>query len=354
MTRLCFFAGNIDLAGGTERVTATIANALQDSGVQVTILSLWGQDKPFFDLHPDIQLERLFSRRIPYSALFWIVAVKLRFFLLRNKFDYLIDTDAMLSLASIPAVARSNLKHVCWEHFGYNADYGWVLRRFARRMVIRFADKIVTLTDRDRGLWLANGACAANTVAIPNPLSFNLPEHFPAQATREVLAIGRLVPEKGFDLLLRAWAIASPELPGWCLKIVGEGKDQAHLTELVGQLALTKVVRFFPFSKDVHQHYRSAALYCLSSRFEGFGMVLLEAFAYGVPAASFACEAGPVTLVGDGGVLVEPGNVTALATALVYLAHTPDYARYSTAARQIASQYELPRVIARWQKAILQ
>lgn len=354
MSRVCFFVGNIDLAGGTERVTSSIANALQDSGLKVTVLSLWGQGKPFFDLHPDIRLERLFSRRIPFSALFWLAAIKLKWFLLRNEYDYLIDTDAMLSLASAPALAGSNAKHVCWEHFGYHISYGWALRSFARRMVIRFADKIVTVTDRDRTLWLVHGASSEKTVTIPNPLSFAFPEHVPTQAAREVLAVGRLAPEKGFDLLLQAWAIARPELPGWHLKIVGEGKEQANLMALVARLRLTKTVRFFPFSKDVHQHYRSAALYCLSSRFEGFGMVLLEAFAYGVPAVSFACETGPITLVGDGGMLVEPENVVALAASIVHLAYTPDYPRYSTAARQIASQYGLPDVIALWQRAVLQ
>lgn len=119
------------------------------------------------------------------------------------------------------------------------------------------------------------------------------------RTSRLAIAVGRLTHQKGFDLLLRAWSQVEQGGGDWSLVIVGSGEDENALKALAQELELRNV-DFVPASSDIESWYDKSSVFLLSSRYEGFGMVLLEAMAKGLPVVSFDCVAGPRELVDDG------------------------------------------------------
>jgi glycosyltransferase involved in cell wall biosynthesis len=136
-----------------------------------------------------------------------------------------------------------------------------------------------------------------------------------SQASRTVLAAGHLIHRKGFDLLIRAWnKIPADVRDGWRLRIVGDGEEEQTLKALVATLPLAGTVDFPGRSRNMAEEYRSAGLFVLSSRKEGFGMVFLEAMGFALPVVAFDCENGPAEIVVNGktGLLVPPEEIDSL------------------------------------------
>lgn len=140
----------------------------------------------------------------------------------------------------------------------------------------------------------------------------------PGDGRFRFLSVGRLSRQKGQDILLRALAIARPDLPPVTLTLVGGGVEEAALRRLCSRLGLDDVVTFTGYASDPTAHFRAADCFVLPSRWEGFGMVLLEALQFGLPLLAADCEFGPADLITDPaiGELVEAGSAEALAAGL--------------------------------------
>ena len=164
-----------------------------------------------------------------------------------------------------------------------------------------------------------------------------------------VVAAGRLVPQKGFDVLLRAFARV--DAPDWDLVIFGEGPERARLEALRASLGLHDRVRLAGTSDVLADELARSSLFVLASRFEGFPNVLCEAMAVGLPVIATRCPAGPEEIVRDGvdGRLVGVDDVAGLARAMQELMTSPDTrARMSAASREVSERYGLARVVAEW------
>jgi glycosyltransferase involved in cell wall biosynthesis len=219
-----------------------------------------------------------------------------------------------------------------------------------RRQLGRF-DAIVVLTGDDARDYRAelNGA-ATRVEQIPNALP-ELGGGTSPLEEKAVVAAGRLTGQKGFDLLIRAFAKVVPERPDWELRIYGDGSQRSELERLVAELGLAGRVRLMGATSDIGEELARASVFALSSRFEGFGMVLVEAMSKGVPVVSFDCPRGPSEIVDDGvdGVLVPNGDVDALATALVELTGDEQRRRsLGAAALEKSRRYEIGAIGARW------
>ena len=355
MKKICFFGGNLNHSGGTERVSTAIANGLAKQGYDVVMLNLYEGLEPFFEQHPLIKNEQLYSKNVSMAKNYFSTVLKLRAFLKQHKIETLIVVESMLALFSLPAVVGLNINHITWEHFNYNVDLGKKTRRIARYLSRLFSDSIITLTERDKQIWQQRTVGRAKIVAIPNPSPYSISDHTPTLNNKIVLAVGRLTYQKGFDLLLQAWAIlkTKPEAKDWILQIVGEGEDKPLLDSLIYSLNLTDSVTIYPFSNQVSRYYQQASIYCMSSRFEGLGMVLIEAQSFGLPCVSFDCDIGPREIIEHGvsGCLAEPNNVVHLADNLLCLIQldTDSYLEMSKNSKfNIIHKFNDDEIIKQW------
>lgn len=318
--KILFLIGNLNNSGGTERVCSIIANGLSDNGYQVVITSISQGTQPFFPINNNIKVNNLFDTvgRALYRTP--SIIYKLRRVLIAEKIDILIIVESMSVLFSLPAIQGLSIKHICWEHFNFKIDLGKSSRRLARQLAAYYCDIVVTLTDRDRNFWLANTNNKSQIVTIANPCPFIEEKSFSEKNTKMVLAVGRLTYQKGFDLLLDSWRKVNKDFPDWKLIIAGEGEDRSLLEDYLSKHDLSDSVYFVGNTNHIDQYYEKAEIFCLSSRFEGFPMVLLETLSYGIPVVAFDCNTGPAEILENtGSILVPDGNTSLLSEGLIKL-----------------------------------
>lgn len=228
-----------------------------------------------------------------------------------------------------------------WLHLIYARLFQYRQRNFATKY-----SKVILLTERDRILW----GNKSNLMVIPNPLSFKT-EKTAALINKKILAVGRLIAQKGFDLLIEAFSQIAKKYPEWNLIIVGEGQDEAFLTELINLKGLKDRITIMPPRKDIQDILMDSSIYALSSRYEGFGLVLTEAMECGVPCVAFDCECGPSEIINDNidGFLVEDGNVNQFAEKLEILISDHELRkRMGAQAKQNVKRFGIENVMQKW------
>lgn len=354
MKNVCFLIGNLNNSGGTERVTSLIANKLcEDNRYNIFILSLWEGQKPFFSLNTNIKTYSLYNIKPSFKRQLFPTIKKIRNFVKDNQIDVLIDVDSILCVFTVPALIGLSTKHICWEHFNFKTNLGLRYRDLGRFLATKFCDYIVVLTKKDKEFWedgIKN--IRARIIVIPNPTPYEYNNYIPNFDNKIVLAVGRLTFQKGFDLLLQAWKQVVSVKEDWKLQIVGNGEDESKLKNLANQLNITDSVEFIPATKNIVEYYQSASIFCLSSRFEGFGMVILEAMSFGLPVVSFNCEVGPDELVEHhkNGLLAEPLNITDLSDCLLEMMNVPDeiYKKYVLNSKTYSNKYLIGNIVDKW------
>jgi len=149
----------------------------------------------------------------------------------------------------------------------------------------------------------------------------SLRQRLSRQTAKTVVAAGRLFPQKGFDLLIPAFAEVAREFPDWRLHIYGTGPKRDRLRRLIDELGVRDNVRLMGRTDRLDEKLADASLFVLSSRFEGLPMVMLEAMTHALPVVSFDCPTGPADVIvhGENGLLVPPGDVAGLAQAMITL-----------------------------------
>ncbi|BDR53862.1 hypothetical protein KIM372_17690 [Bombiscardovia nodaiensis] len=171
-----------------------------------------------------------------------------------------------------------------------------------------------------------------------------------------ILSIGRLTPQKGFDLLVEVAHVVLPQHPTWEWVVLGSGEQEQKLVELAAETNVGKQLHFVGNVSDVEQYYRQAAMFVLTSRYEGLPMVLLEAKAHRLPVVSFDCETGPSELILDGvnGYLVAEGDCTAMSDCINLLIKNPEErSRFSRSSMDDTERYHVENVKRQWQQLLL-
>ncbi len=227
----------------------------------------------------------------------------------------LITTNVYLAFAAF--LAKKRLPHhkmeiVSCEHFTVTAT-SKITNLFRHFFYSRI--HVVMLTEQDRD-FIQRKYSPINCVCIPNAIPFPL-QSYNGKNSKTIIAIGRYTRQKGFDLLIRSFALIANAHSDWTLKIIGDDYgDEKLLRMLIEEHQLGNVI-LEPSSSHIENFYKEAAFYVMSSRFEGLPMVLLEALSFGLPIISFDCPTGPALVVGDvNGILVENGNISLLAEAM--------------------------------------
>ncbi|GGL46473.1 glycosyltransferase family 4 protein [Planomonospora parontospora] len=365
--------------GGTIRATFDLATELS-ARHDVEVISVFRHaDEPFLPLGPGVRLRALVDLREgarvrwPYarraerlsgepSALVhpeerayasfsaWSDEV-LRRELRRLRTDVLVTTRAGLNIMAA-RFARRRVVTIAQEHLHFEAHKPGLFEEI-RRWYPEL-DAVVTLTEADERDYRAMlGGSRTGVFTIGNGLAGG-PRPRSRQENRIVLAAGRLVPVKGYDRLLKAFARVVEVRPDWRLRIYGEGRVSDKLVRLAVKLRLHNNVAFMGPTGDIEGELAKASIHAVSSRFEGFGMTIIEAFACGVPVVSFDCPRGPREIITSGrdGLLVPADDVDALADGLLAMIEDEEGRRRMAAnALETARDYDIAMIADRWEEA---
>lgn len=355
--RIAFFSGDITRSGGTENVSIIIANALvETSSFDICFISLFEEmDEPFFDIDPRIERYTVYS--VPTHGIqhYLDTVGKLKRLVTRHGIDVLVDIDGILDMYSLPVKRFTGVKVVSWEHFNYNQNPGVPYRKLTRRWAARRADAIVTLTKADKRLYEEHLRLRCPVIAIPNPMRKPEPEPMYDTESRIIISSGRLTYQKGFDMLVDVAVQVLPNHPDWQWWILGEGEDRPMLEQKIAKAGIGNQLILKGRVDDMDGYYRKAAVFVMTSRFEGLPMVLLEAKAYHLPIVSFDCETGPAEVVQDGvnGDLSPLGQIDRMAQLVNRAIDEPERrGRYSEHAMVTASTFDLGNIIKQWKSLI--
>ena len=260
----------------------------------------------------------------------------------------LIGTRPSINLA-VAHLAAPSVVRVGQDHMHLTA-YSDELRAQMGAVYPRL-DLVTALTRRDAAAYRKHLRKGTRVECMPNGI--RAPQGRPAALdAKVVVAAGRLARQKGFDRLLAAWAMVAARHPDWQLQIFGDGMLRSRLEARIAELGIAGSARLMGFTPRLHEELAGASLYVMSSRREGFPMVLLEAMAAGLPVVSFDCPTGPRDIVRDGvdGYVVRNRDVEALASAMSELMSDADRRKaFGAAAREGAARYDLDAVAARWE-----
>ncbi|WP_342229295.1 glycosyltransferase, partial [Yersinia enterocolitica] len=175
-------------------------------------------------------------------------------------------------------------------------------------------------------------------------------EEQPNLRSKRIISIGRLTEQKGFDLLIEAWEKIESTLKDWRLDIIGEGHLHDELDLMINNKKLQNI-HLIGFSDDIKSEYLDSSFLVMSSRYEGLGMVLIEALACGLPCISFNCPSGPSTIINNSvnGYLVNSLDTDALASKILELATDFDKLNVlASNAKESIRQYQEEEVIKKW------
>ncbi|MGI9324744.1 MAG: glycosyltransferase family 4 protein [Pseudomonadales bacterium] len=350
-------------AGGSERVAVTLANAWAERGDNVSILSL-SDGESHYSLDERINLTRLNCAK-PSKNIFYAFVnngqrlYRIRHFLRRQPPSWILGIASTMNILSI--VANIGLKHrvIATEHIHPPAIETSLTWKLSRKLLYRLS-ACVTAPTAETADWLKRHTSAQRVVDIPNPIRMPLPKLLPKVDPGEyidptnnlILAVGRLEPQKGFDLLLNAYSSLFRGNSNWRLAILGEGTEREDLADYVRAEDMDSSVFLPGVVGNMGDWYRRADVFVLSSRFEGFGYVLAEAMAHGCACISFDCETGPSTIITNEneGILVPPENVSALGKELQRLM-ADENLRTSLGqyGQERATDFREEKIIERWE-----
>ena len=205
--------------------------------------------------------------------------------------------------------------------------------------------QFIVLTEGNKNEWKSK-----NVKVIPNPLPF-FPSEISALQNKKAIAVGKQSYQKGFDRLLNAWALLGEEFQDWQLHIYGKLDESLGLEKQVQNFKIENQVFFHPPEKKIEEKYAESSIFVLSSRYEGFGMVLIEAMSFGIPCVSFDCNYGPSDIIrnNEDGFLVENGNEKELAEKLQLLMKNETLRlQMGKKARENVQRFSPQNVVKQW------
>jgi glycosyltransferase involved in cell wall biosynthesis len=354
MKKLCFFSGDITRSGGTEKVACQIMTGLWHK-YEIEVLSLThSNSQMFYSLPSQIKRMALFDRNPNGIKQYLAIVKKLRSYLKTNQVDVLIDIDTILDMFSVSAVKGFKTKLIGWEHFNFHETMGNRLRVPIRKHMTRYADCVVTLTKEDQKAYSDYFGDKLRVEQIYNPVEFSEKQTDYDVESKALISVGRLARQKGFDYLLDVAELVFAKHPDWEWLILGEGEERPALEETILAKQLSQVKLLGQVS-HVDEYLKRSAMFVLTSRFEGFPLVLIEAKAQQLPVVSFRCQTGPSELVEDhiNGYLIDCFEIQQMADRICELIENQEKrVAFSEKSRLGLERLDYSGIILQWERLL--
>ena len=368
--KIMYIIHSLHNSAGMERILSLKANSLKEKGYSVCIVTTDQKNrKPFYSLDSRIKLIDLninfeeyyncsvFDRIIKYFKKNKQFTRSLGNTLIEENPDIVISlmSRSLNVLLDIKSKFNSNYKIIYEQHF--NRFYRrylsssiiekivYQIREHQEYRTIKKIDRLVTLTQEDRNNWRG----LSNVNVIPNFVENN--NYRSILSNKKVISIGRLEYQKGYDQIVYIWKYIKGIFPDWKLEIWGEGPDKNNLIELVRKSKLDDVIFFRGVTTNSFEKMAESSIYLMTSRFEGFPMVLLEAMSCGLPVVSFNCPCGPIDVIENGvnGFVVEQSDYYKMSVCLQKLMGDLYYRMdIGDRAKERSLDYSKEKVIDMW------
>lgn len=356
MKTICFFSGDITRGGGTERVSAMIANALSAQGkYKIIFLSLTEQsNRLFFELNGNIRYYALGNKWLNPGPGYLKVIPKLRRFMSQYQIDVIVDIDIVLDILSIPAARGLGVKVVSWEHFNYDYEMESWYRQGILRYSVKRSDYIVTLTEGDKKTYMERTGRRDCISAIYNPVQ-EISDCGVSARERWLVTVGHLIKRKGIDYLAQVAGRVLKRFPDWKWLVVGSGEKQAFLQESIRENRLESQLILTGRTDDVGYYLNRAQIYVMTSRLEGLPMCLLEAKSFSLPSVSFDIPTGPNEIIEDGvnGYLIAPFDCGDMAEKLARLMEDDVLrADFAAHAQDNIGKFRLEGILRDWNEVL--
>jgi glycosyltransferase involved in cell wall biosynthesis len=338
--------------GGTERIVSLLASHWARLQWDVCVVSFGFADKSYYQFDSRVKMLHLAlpSEGLPKHLFhrWWKLRSTIRRLRPNVVVSFLTRTNVIAILAALalpPPVIVSERNNPGLQRFG--RIWEWL-----RDQTYPLAYGIVTMTKGAMDAFPPRSR--RRSWIIPNPVA--LPRTWRNRRGQKILgAVGRLVHQKGFDLLIEAFSMVAPQHPAWTLVIWGDGPERIKLETLRAKLGLLDRIAFAGLSEEPGLWIETTDIFVLSSRFEGWGNVVSEAMAAGLPVVSFDCPFGPREMIEHekSGILVEPGSVADLAREIDRLMHDEaTRSRLGSAAALSARRFEPLSILPLWDRVV--
>lgn len=346
-------------AGGAERVLATMANYWAERGKHISLVTIASNQDDIYSLHPSVE-------RVPLDLL-WdcngrldsLISnckrlVRIRREIMRREPQIILSFIDQTNIRVLAALLWTRAPIIVSERTDprcHNIGRIWSV---LRRILYPRAKRVIVQT-RSVQAWANQFVTHKKVGVIPNPIR-NLPAvNGKWKEQRLILGIGRLNAEKGFDLLLSAFAATGLHHRGWRLLLLGEGEKRADLCRLANQLGITDVLDMPGIVSSPESYMARSAIYVLTSRYEGFPNALLEAMAMGMAVVSVDCDSGPREIIQNqvDGLLVPTRNVEELAAVIRQLADDKELRnKLGARAIEVRKRFALSNIMSQWEETI--
>lgn len=355
--KILYVVPNINNEGGVARVLAIKTNYLIEKwNYQIDILTQNNGNSPlFYNYNKKIGFYDILLSGNPFQFLD-AYRKSISEHIKNIKPDVIVFCDNGFKAFLIPFIIKTEIPIVLEIHSSLTIEEQEnsksVLSRIVANLITLFKkfsarkfDKFVVETNESIREWdIQNG------IVIPNPLWFSA-DKVSDLKSKKVIAVGRHVYEKGFDRLLKIWQKVVLNHPDWHLDIYGKSDEKLELQKLATSLNINNNVTFFDPVKAINLKYQEASIYLLTSRFEGFGMVLIEAMASGLPCIAYDCPCGPRAIIknNDDGFLIENGNEIDFVSAVETLINDEEKRiEMGKKAKVSSSKYNIDAIMLLW------
>lgn len=366
--KIIYCINSIRGLGGIQRVTLVKANALAEvvgNQVYLIVTDNWPYHKLIHEISDKITLIHLPINYYAddYKSKFQSLISNIKIFkhwrLLQKAINQ-IKPDVIVSVGQsekyiLPFLRTKAIKireihfNSNYREFTYQTQWiGKLIQFLDLKINTRGYDKVILLTEEDKKDNFANNK---KFTAIHNPLTTRELEYYKKRETKNVIAVGRLVLQKNFISLIRAWALIATQIPDWHLNIIGEGPERERLQNEIKQLHLEESITLKGFSNEVDKELEQSSISVITSVYEGFGLVILEAMAMGLPVISYTFPYGPRDIIENGtnGFLVPNQDEQVLSARILDLAQNEELRnRMGEAALKRIHDFDISLIIPKW------